>query len=87
MAVGPSVAGGECVASLLAGAWIAIGLEQDKGADFARMVVASSRWAFPKVSLEEARALLAERGEHCRCLSCRPPPVSKPVQSEQLELF
>lgn len=87
MAVGLSAPGGECIASVLAGAWIAIALEQDKGADFARMVVASNRWAFPRVSLEEARVLLAERGEHCRCVSCRPPPVSKPVQSEQLELF
>ena len=60
-----------CLASALSGAWIMVGLAEDKGGDFAEMVVASDRWAFPRTSLEEARQLLALNGEHCRCARCR----------------
>ena len=62
---------GGCVASELAGAWISVGLAEDKGEPFAEMVVASNRWAFPRLGLDEARRLLAENGDHCRCQASR----------------
>ena len=76
-----------CFANIIAGSWIALGLAEDKGANFAEVVIASDRWAFPRMSISEAREVLAERGEHCHCPRCKPRRVDGPAAARQLELF
>lgn len=75
-----------CIASMTSGAWIAVELAAEKGAAFAETVIASDRWAFPKIGIEEARLFLTENGQHCRCASCRPRQPARAAAAKQMEL-
>ena len=83
----PSLKVADCFADMAAGCWIAVGLAQDKGAAFAEMVIASDRWAFPRVAIPDAAQFLAEFGEHCRCQKCRPARAPSRCEPKQLSLF
>lgn len=78
---------GACVASMASGSWIAAELAADMGEAFAAKVIASDRWAFPRVTIEEAQRFLAENGAHCRCARCRPPRVAPVPRPAQMDLF
>lgn len=70
-----------CISSDLTGAWIFVALAREKGRDFAQTVVDSDLWAFPRMTLEQAVALLAAKGDHCHCPRCRPPTPRAPQQA------
>ena len=63
-----------------------VALADDKGIDFAQMVVSSDRWPFPRMSVTSARELLAAHGEFCRCARCRGNARAE-APEEQLSLF
>lgn len=75
-----------CIATMTTGAWIAKELAAEKGAAFAETVIASDRWAFPKIGIEEARQFLAENGKHCRCAACKPQRGLRDEPRKQMEL-
>ncbi|MCA0848351.1 hypothetical protein [Salipiger thiooxidans] len=78
--------GCECIAHDAFRFSLALDLAQDKGEDFAVMVMEAKGWG--RIDLTEAEAWVASNGRYCRCERCRPRtlrPLAAPAQ--QLSLF